>query len=165
MMKLGFVALGICLIGLPAYCRAANNCAWINEATVSGLLGVQAIGVVTKTVSGQPAACTFTQQSERGKRTFLVSVEINGDAHARLSAMAQSCGADAAPLRAIGNEAIICAANHRKDQMGERVIGRVRDQVFMIDIDTTFKNDPILTRDELKSRIYTAAEQISGNLF
>ena len=49
--------------------------------------------------------------------------------------------------------------------MGERLVGRVRDQVFTITISTTLKNDPILTRDEIKSRIYTAAEQVSGNLF
>jgi hypothetical protein len=94
-----------------------------------------------------------------------VTVEIAGDPHARLGLIAQTCGADAAALRAIGNEALICAANEQKNQMGERVVGRVRDQVFTITIDTTLKNDPVLTRDELKARIYTAAEQVSGNLF
>ncbi|MGA3344672.1 MAG: hypothetical protein ABSC76_07310 [Terracidiphilus sp.] len=42
--------------------------------------------------------------------------------------------------------------------MGERVVGRVRDQIFTITIDATLKGDPILTCDELKSRIYTADE-------
>jgi len=45
------------------------------------------------------------------------------------------------------------------------VVGRVRDQIFTITISTTLKNDPILTRDALKARIYTAAEQVAGNLF
>jgi hypothetical protein len=68
-------------------------------------------------------------------------------------------------LRAIGNEALICAADEDKKRMGERVVGRVRDQVFTITISTSLKNDPVLTSDELRSRIYTAAEQVSGNLF
>ena len=79
--------------------------------------------------------------------------------------MMQSCGADVSPLKAIGNEATACAADDRKGVMGERVVGRVRDQVFTIAISSTLKNDPILTREALKTRIYTAAEQVAGNLF
>jgi len=146
-------------------CRAENNCAWINEATVSGLLGGEAVGAVTEAAAGQPAVCTFTQQGNSGKRTLRVTVEIAGDSHARLNAIAQSCAADAVPLRATGNEALICTADEDKKRMGERVVGRVRDQVFTITISTSLKNDPVLTSDALKSRIYTAAEQISGNLF
>jgi hypothetical protein len=37
--------------------------------------------------------------------------------------------------------------------------------VFTIAISSTLKNDPILTREALKTRIYTAAEQVAGNLF
>jgi hypothetical protein len=120
---------------------------------------------VTEATAGQPVTCAFEQQDERGKRTLRVTVEIAEDAHARLNVIAQACGADAIPLKAIGNEALICGTEERKNQMGERVVGRVRDQIFTITINTTRKNDPILTRDNLKSRIYSAAEQVSGNLF
>jgi hypothetical protein len=41
----------------------------------------------------------------------------------------------------------------------------VRNQVFTIDLNSTLKDDPILARDALKARIYTAAEQVAGNLF
>jgi len=163
--KLRLIALGVCLIGLPALCHATNKCAWINEATVSGLLGGEAVGAVTEAAPGQPSVCTFTQQGDKGKRTLRVTVEIAMDSHARLGAIALECGADAVPLRAIGNEAMICTADEDKKRMGERVVGRVRDQVFTITISTSLKNDPVLTSDALKSRIYTAAEQISGNLF
>jgi hypothetical protein len=165
LLKLRVAVLGICLIGLPALCRAANNCAWINEATASGLLGGEAVGAVTEAAAGKPGVCTFTQQNEKGKRTLRVTVEISVDAHLRLNAIAQSCGASAVPLKAIGNEAWICAADEHKNQMGEFVFGRVRDQVFTITIDTTLKDDPILTRNELKARIGIAAEQIAGILF
>jgi hypothetical protein len=163
--KLRLIALGISLIGLPALCRAANNCPWINEATASGLLGGGAVGAMAESAAGQPVVCTFTQQDERGKRTLSVAVEIAADAHARVVTIAEICGANAVPVRAIGNEALLCAADENKNQIGERMIGRVRDQVFTITIGTTLKDDPILTRDELKSRIRVAAEQVSGNLF
>jgi len=157
--------LGVCLIGVPAAARAANKCAWINEATASGLLGGKAVGEVSEAATGQPAVCTFTQITAGAKRTLSVTVEVAADAHARLTAIAQSCGAHATQLKAIGNEALVCAVDDRKGGAGERVVGRIRDQVFTITIGSSLKNDPLLTRDVIKSTIYTAAEQVAGNLF
>jgi hypothetical protein len=156
--------LWICLLALPRVAQGANNCAWLNEATASGLLGGESVGNVSAVV-GEPTVCTFTQMTAGAKRTLRVTVEIVADAHARLVALAQGCGADAASLKAIGNETLVCAADDRKAGSGERVVGRVRDQVFTITISTTLKNDSILNRDALKSRVYTAAEQVAGNLF
>jgi len=157
--------LASCSIFASSLAHAANSCKWINEATSGGLLGGEAVGEVTPEVAGQPTICTFTQMTDGGKRTLRISVEVAADPHTRLAAMEQGCGPDAAPLKAIGNEALICAADERKVGMGERIVGRVRDQVFTITMTSTLKNDPILTRGILKSRIYTAAEQVSGNLF
>ena len=162
--KLVLTLLGGCIIGLPARAMAANNCAWITESTASGLLGGDAVGEVSA-ASGQPTVCTFTQMGAGVKRTLRITVEIAPEPHARMEAVAQVCGADQLPIKAIGNEAMVCAADDRKAGPGERVVGRVRDQVFTITISTTLKNDTILTRDALKTRIYTAAEQVAGNLF
>jgi hypothetical protein len=162
---LGRAMIAVCLIGLPSSARAANNCAWINEATASGLLGGKAVGEVSEAAFGQSAVCTFTQTTGGVKHELRLTVEVAADAHARLTAVARSCGADAIPLKAIGNEALVCAADEPKAGIGERVVGRVRDQVFTITIESSLKNDPLLTRDVLQSRIYTAAEQVAGNLF
>jgi hypothetical protein len=134
---LGLGLVGGCLIGLPTGAMAANNCAWINEATASGLLGGDAMGEVSVAPAAQSTVCTFTQSSAGGKPTLQVTVEIAAEAHARLGAIAQTCGADVARLTAIGNEALVCAANDRKVGSGVRVVGRVRDQVFTITIATT----------------------------
>jgi hypothetical protein len=153
------------LLALPAICKAANNCPWLNEATASGILGGEAVGVLTGIGAGETAVCEFTQQGTNFKRILRVTVEVAPDFHARQEALARSCGGDAVPLKAIGNEALICSANDPKNGQGERVVGRVRDQLFTIAIYTTLKGDPILTREALKARIGTAAEQIAGNLF
>jgi hypothetical protein len=68
-------------------------------------------------------------------------------------------------MKAIGNEAILCSADSGKRVLAERVIGRVRDQVFTITLGTTVKDDFVLTADERKKRVATAAEQVAGNLF
>jgi hypothetical protein len=154
----------ICILGLPGAMHAANNCAWLNEATASGLLGGDAAGEVTA-VAGQPTVCEFTQTAGGVKRTLRISVEIAADPHTRLVALEQQCGANSTPLKAIGNEAVACALSDRKVPVGEQVLGRVRDQVFTITIASTLKNDPVLYGDALQSKIYTAAEQVAGNLF
>ena len=163
--RLDLALFAVCLICAPAGAHAANNCAWLNEATAGGLLGGDAVGEVTEAVAGQPTVCTFTQMTAGVKRTLRITVEIAADSHARMGEIAQGCGADAVPLTAIGNEALVCAADDRKAGLGERVVGRVRDQVFTITIASTLKNDPLMTRDVLKAKISTAAEQVSGNLF
>jgi len=157
--------MGMCLLGLPTAAYAANNCPWINEATASGFLGGDSVGMFTSATAGQPAECLFTQQREGFARTLRITMEIATDPHANLNSILQTCGADQAPIKAIGNEAFACSESARKGAMGERVLGRVRDQVFTITLGTTLKDDPILTRDELKTRIYTVAEQVAGNLF
>jgi hypothetical protein len=157
--------LGLCLLGLPAVSKAANNCPWINEATASGLLGGDAVGAFTSEAAGQPAVCTFTQRSAEVTRTLRITVELAADPHAQLNTIAQICGPDVTSVKAIGNEAMVCAADGRKGATGERIVGRVRDQVFTITIGTTLKSDPILNAYALKTNVLTAAEQVSGNLF
>jgi len=160
-----WVQLGICFFGIPAGAMAANNCAWINETTASSLLGGDAVGQVSAADAGQTTVCTFTQTGTDVVRTLRVTVEIAADPHARVGALAQSCGADSAPLKAIGNEALTCSADDRKGGPSERLVGRVRDQVFTITIASTLKKDSALTRDSLHAKIYLAAEQVAGNLF
>jgi len=159
------LALSLCVVGLPSTARAANNCPWLTEATASGLIGADAIGSFTAATGAQPAVCVFTQKGDGMVRTLTVTVELSTEPHARMVSVAQACGGGAAPLNAIGNEAVYCAADLRRGELGERAVGRVRNQVFTIDLNSTMKEDPVLTRDALKSRIYTAAEQVAGNLF
>lgn len=163
--RLVLLALGITCFMLPAVSHATNNCPWLNEATAGGLLGGDAVGMKTDAAAGQPTVCTFTQQDKGVTRTLRITVEIAPEPHQRMGAVSQVCGSDAAPIKAIGNEALVCTADDRKGGVGERVVGRVRDQVFTITIASTLKADPILNRDALKARIYTAAEQVAGNLF
>jgi hypothetical protein len=165
LQMLGRLALGIGLLCLSTSCQAENKCPWLNEATASGLLGGDAVGAFVDASSGQPAVCAFTQTGDRFTRTLRISVEVVPEPHARYIAAAQACGSDAAPLQAIGNEATICAADKSKGVLGERVVGRVRDQIFTILIVSTLKADPVLTREALQFKLSTAAEQVAGNLF
>lgn len=154
------------LLGAASVAHAANDCPWINETTASSLLGGDATGVYKAGSEGKPAVCTFTQaKAQGGQRTLEVTIEVVTDPQGRLTQSEHQCGPDAAPLHAIGNQAIFCAADDRPDVRGERAIGRVRDQLFTISLQTSVKDDPVLNREALKSRIYIAAEQVAGSLF
>jgi len=163
--KIRPILLALCLVCLPALANAKTGCLWMNEATASGLLGGDSVGTFTEATIGQPAVCAFTQQSKGVLRTLRITVVGAADPHASMGALERVCGADAAPLKAIGNEALTCSTNDRKGGHGQWVIGRVHDHVFTIRISSMLKDDPILNPDTLMARAYTAAEQVSGNLF
>lgn len=145
--------------------HAANNCPWMSEATVSSLLGGDATGVYIADTEKRLATCTFSQRSAQGERSLQITVEVVGDPQARLAQAELTCGTDPAPMHAIGNEAIFCTGETGQSQRSERAVGRVRDQVFAITFVTSVKDDSVLTREALKARIYTASEQVAGNLF
>jgi hypothetical protein len=162
-LRLSLLAAG--LIAFPNLSHAANNCPWINETTAGGLLGGDATGSFSPPSPSQPAVCTFVQNTEGGTHTLRIAVEQTPDFLARLESEIKACSTEPAPLTAIGNEARMCDADGNKKLLAERVVGRVRDQVFTITISSTVKHDLSLNRDVLKARIYTAAEQVAGNLF
>jgi hypothetical protein len=161
----GRLMVAICIFALPGSAHAANNCPWINEATVSGLLDGQAVGSFTQGPAGQPATCSFVFKEAGGARTVDITVETVQDAHARVMSMTKGCKQPREVLPAIGNEAYVCATEHGKDAMAERVVGRVRDQFFTISFSTTGKGNLILSPQDLRTRISTVSEQVSGNLF
>jgi hypothetical protein len=155
----------LALGGAATEAHAANNCPWMSETTASSLLGVEATGVYVAGTERKPAMCTFTQQIAQGERSLQITVELVGDPQARLAQAELTCGTDPAPMHAIGNEAIFCTGETGQSQRSERAVGRVRDQVFAITFVTSVKDDSVLTREALKARIYTASEQVAGNLF
>ena len=161
-----WIGTGLILLWAPTITFAANHCPWMNEATVSGLLGGNATGTYHASTVNRPAMCTFTQTESEVTRVLKITVDLSkDDPHARWMKSETACGQNPTPLEAIGNEAVACVVDGSGAGRGERAIGRVRDQVFEILITTTRKDDPILTSDSLKVRINTAAEQVSGNLF
>jgi hypothetical protein len=157
------VALG--LVGIPGAAHASNNCPWINEATVSGILDGAAVGAFSQESGDQSATCNFVYKTAVGTRSLTIHVETVQDAHVRVNSLAAGCGQTPELLPAVGNEAYFCTTAHGKGMVTERVVGRVRDQVFTIEISTAGKGDTVLSQEDIKSRISRATEQVSGNLF
>ena len=178
------IALAALALVIPVGAHAANSCPWLTEATVGGLLGGTSVGTYTAgplvatstsaTINAtapptvrmdQPGTCVFTDKEGPGVRELTITMEVSSDAHTRLAGMMQACGASSQLLQAIGNEAAVCAMDAHKKSVTERVVGRVRNQIFTIAIHTTLTDDPVLNSSSLMTKIYTASEQVAGNLF
>ena len=146
MKRCFFLALVVCVPFLGA---DKQVCPWMNAATAAGILD----GAVEMTVAGAPA-CEFVRQKPPA---YALRIEVSTGVVA-----ADKCGSRPTVLKAIGNEAMACADEGKDGQRIERVVGRVRDQHFIIRIST---GDRSITEESLIEKARRAAEQVTGNLY
>jgi hypothetical protein len=159
------LALSVLLAPLPALCQANVGCPWLNVATASGVLGSGEGGTMATLSQGSRAACSFVYHDSTASRELRITMEQVQDPNQAMTGYKAHCSGKASPLQAIGNEAVTCAANTKGQTDGEQVIGRVRNQVFTVTITTSARNDPSMSRDELKEKTRDIAEQVAGALF
>jgi hypothetical protein len=149
-----------------AACHAQTICPWLNVATASGFLG----GTATANVSliGQTSGtCFFRLQAGTQADSLSISVTTAPESQGGPSALAayeSGCISTAAPLKAIGNEAVMCADGAATTH-GELIIGRVRDKVFTIAFNSNAPTARGATSDELAEKAEEIAEQVAGILF
>jgi hypothetical protein len=148
------LALLVLLIVLPVIGRAAETCPWLNPATAAGVLGSPVSLTITHENSNRDdMACNFA-----GVSSLHIGVQTMDPPRAEFTARVAECGSDPAPLKAIGNEAVVCTPDKRSAQ----VVGRVRNRIFTILISTT---NASLTQAVLREKARDVAEHVAGNLF
>ncbi|MGD1071119.1 MAG: hypothetical protein ABSB15_13345 [Bryobacteraceae bacterium] len=143
------------LLSLPAIVQAAETCPWLNNATAGGVLG----GAVNVTVTHEnanrdDASCVFTH----GASELRIAVETMDPPHSEYMKQSEQCGATTAPLKAIGNEAVVCSPDARS----ARVVGRVRTRIFEVQVTTAGASS---APDLLREKARAVAEQVAGFLF
>ena len=157
---------------LAAFSSAAHaqeaHCAWMNDATASGVLN----GPVTLALESAPddqTICVFTYaRSVKDYSTLRISVQplkdSTKDPNKAVHAHVSLCTSPPGALKAIGNEAIACSADIGYSR-GEQVIGRVRDRLFIVTVSSTMAQAPTMTRPLLREKTTMIAEQVAGALF
>jgi hypothetical protein len=163
-------SLALCL---PQVSRAKETCPWLNDATASGFLD----GSVTSTVAfsikdktdanfsnteKNDAVCEFVRRQGSLVMTLRIEVETMRAPADSFASYAARCGPHSAPLRAIGNEAIACDLEARKNQVSEQVVSRVRGRAFIVRI---ISNSDSLDRVVIREKVRNIAEQVAGFLF
>lgn len=144
-------------------CHGQAKCPWINAATARGILG----GDVSMTVSLMEqggGVCEFSRSLGKMNLQLSISVYIMTDTPAQFSKYLEQCPPKSAPVRAVGNEAVICSLS-KGDQYTERVVGRVRDQAFVVSVSSSAADDPSMTQEMRRKKANLVGEQVAGILF
>jgi hypothetical protein len=155
--------LGLAIL-VPSVCPGQAKCPWINEATARGIL----IGPVTLTAKVSDrgdGVCEFSRQQGAAVYQLRVSVNIMTDIPKQFPTYLAQCLPNSARLRAVGNEAVMCSTRGTGDQSAEKVVGRVRDQVFVVSVSSSVQDDPSMTQEMRRRKANLVAEQVAGILF
>jgi|SRR5271163_999848 len=134
---------------LASIAAAEDRCPWLNAATAGGVLGGDVHFTATQ------SSCEFVRQSGALEIALRIEVAPSNSPHA-------VCGAGAEPLKAVGNEAQACTYEAKQGWIAEQVVGRVRDQAFLVRIST---NDRSAAPKILREKARKVAEQVAGILF
>jgi hypothetical protein len=177
------VALLVVLFGVAgSACHAKDMCPWINEPTAAGFLRGDVTTTVTHTTGGADKAaaaaatatgtsvtvgdaiCEFVRHDASGVSKLRIEVVTMSDVAAAYPGFRGKCGADSQPVRAIGNEAVVCGMTGPAAHGGvtEQVVGRVRERAFIVSISSSAAGADQATLRETTLRV---AEQVAGFLF
>jgi hypothetical protein len=149
------------LVSTP--CHGQAKCPWINEATARGILGGD-VSMTVKLAERGGGGCEFSRSAGKANLQLSISIYIMTDVPAQFSKYLEQCPSKSAPLRAIGNEAVICSLS-KGDKYIERVVSRVRDQAFVVSVGSSAADDPSMTQEMRRKKANLIAEQVAGILF
>jgi hypothetical protein len=158
-----FSLLLAALLSRGACGHAQERCPWLNVATASGFLEGAASLTVEKPTLAE-TDCIFRYQGAGSVEILQIDVKLRQGVSKGIAPEQSTCTAPGTPVRAIGNEALLCADDN-KSERSEEVIGRVRDSVFIVRVSTSSKNDAAMPRAILEQRAKDTAEQVAGALF
>jgi len=160
--------LQILLLGLtwlvPTASPAQAKCPWLTEPTARGILG-GAVTVQVNLKDGRNGTCDFARQQGPLVVELRIAVSVMGNIPKQFPTYVAQCPAKSASLPAIGNEAVICSMQSKDNHYSEKVVGRVRDQAFVVSINATAPNDPAMTQKMRREKAELVAEQLAGILF
>lgn len=148
----------------PTVGRAQTKCPWINEATARGILGGP-VAVIVKISESGNGMCEFSRQQGGVPRELTISVKAMTDIPRQFPSYLSQCPPKSAPLHAIGNEAVTCSVQTHGNLYAEKVVGRVREQAFIVSVGSGLKDDPSLASEMRREKANLVAEMVAGNLF
>lgn len=111
---------------------------------------------MTAEVSGDAGHCAFSRTEGSTSRHLLIEVEPVSATYKTL------CASRSAPLKAIGNEAFACSFEGKPGEIAEQVVGRVRNQMFLVRVSTSERGAQAAA---LREKARKVAEQVAGILF
>lgn len=164
MRSIHTLLLGLTVL-MPTVCQGQAKCPWMNAATAGGILG----GTVAVTLDLRDqgsGSCEFSHQQGAVRHLLTISVSVvMTEVAKQFSVYLGQCSPKTTPLRAIGNEAVMCTIQTHTNLYAERVVGRVRNQAFLVTVSSSVQDDPSMTQEMRREKAHLVAEQVAGILF
>lgn len=133
--------------------RGATTCPWLTQGSAATALGGGVTATAQIAQSGE-GSCTFTRLD--GPKDVLKIVVSK--------ASLESCPAESAKPKGIGNEAALCKVQRSPNEAVELVVSRVRDFHFTVSL--SVHGDELRTGiNHAEENVKQIAEQVAGNLF
>jgi hypothetical protein len=154
----------IVAIVAPATSPGQTKCPWLNEPTAGEILG-GGVTATTKIHGHEGGVCEFSRLQGTTVHQLTISVELMTNIPKEFPTYLEKCPPKSAAIRAIGNEAVGCSIERSGNEYAERVVGRVRDQAFVVTLSTSAKNDLSLTQSIRREKANLVAEQVAGIIF
>jgi hypothetical protein len=155
--------LGLMLL-IPGVCRAQSKCPWFGEASARGVLKGEVAVKVNLTGPGD-GDCEFARQEGGVHHQLDILVITMTDIPKQFARYAEQCTPKSTPLRAIGNEAVLCSIQTHANTYAEKVVGRVRERAFIVTLSSSLEDDPSFTQKMRREKVQLVAEQVAGILF
>jgi hypothetical protein len=153
----------LAVFAAPSAQASTQTCPWLNGATAAGVLGGSVTGKVTNSdQQSSDATCEFALEADPMARSLRIQVETMKEVTNEFPKYLARCGQDFDSLKTIGNEAVVCRVPGKDDQVIAKVIGRVRDHAFIVDVAS---KSSASERDALRDIARKVAEQVAGTLF
>jgi hypothetical protein len=153
--------------------EAKETCPWINDPTAAGFLGGDVTSTVTfaikdrtdpnfSNVDKNDATCEFVHHQGSVVTTLHIEVESMTGPPSSFATYVARCGSQSLPVRAVGNEAVACELEGKKNTISEQIVSRVRGRAFIVRITSTAGS---ADKELLHQKARNVAEQVAGFLF
>lgn len=146
----------------PAHAEKSEVCPWMNSATAGGFLQGAVTSNVTRPANKFDATCEFVRHDGKIVVDLRIEVTTMKDTAVEYPSYISKCGTDATPLRAIGNEALVCSLKGKKNQVVEQIVSRVRERAFIVRVSS---NASPPEQTVLREKARQVSEQVAGSLF
>jgi hypothetical protein len=147
---------------LPAHAEKAEVCPWMNAPTAGGFLQGAVTSNVTRPANKFDATCEFVRSDGKIFVSLRIEVTTMKDTAVEYPSYISRCGSDETPLRAIGNEALVCSLKGEKHLIVEQVVSRVRERAFIVRVSS---NASPPEQSVLREKARQISEQVAGSLF
>jgi hypothetical protein len=162
MRRLEWIVLAAVLLA-SLVSKAESICPWLNEATASGILN-SPVDVKVQTAGDEGGTCVFSALSQSSMDSLRITVGDVKDTSKSLIFYQSQCTSPQYLLNAIGNEAELCSVDAVHSRR-EQVVGRVRNKIFVVSINSSTNNDSTASKKLLQNKVVSIAEQVAGSLF